>query len=444
MRTKKAQASLLVALTLGLHAPLAGQELAALLAAADSTNPQIAGGRRTAEAAAARVPQAGALPDPMIGVGLMNVPVTRPGLGNDMMTMLQLRLGAELPWPGKLGLSEDVARLRAEAATWEVERVRQGIRAAVESAYYQIYFVDRALEVTGRNEGLVGDFARLTSSKYGVGTAAQPDVLRAQVERTSLSDQLVALREQRVSAVARLNALLARPTNTPVSTVELPEAVRVAALSEEPGGARFASAALADVLPGASPGGGIPSVAELQRLAIEHSPMIQAHVRHVEAQGQALALAEKAKLPDVSVTAGYSRRAGFGDFFDVMVSASVPIFAGRKQDQGVFEQAALLAEHEARHAAMVDELNAEIASLAAELARARDQLVLLNDGILPLARTGLASATASYQVGRVDFLMLLDSQVTLYRHELDYHRLLADFATNLAALERAVGTEVLP
>ena len=439
-------ALLLVGLSAGATVHLRAQEtsLAALLAHADTANPQIAGARRIAEAAAARVPQAGALPDPMIGVGLMNVPVARPGLGNDMMTMLQLRLGVELPWPGKLGLSEVVARLRAEAAAWEVERVRQNVRAEVESAYYEIYFVDRALDVTDRNEALVGDFARLTSSKYGVGTAAQPDVLRAQVERTSLSDQLVALREQRVSASARLNALLARPTDTPVPTVELPEAVRVAALSEEPGGARFASAALADVLPGASPGGGIPAVAELQRLALEHNPMIQAHVRRVEAQGRALTLSEKAKLPDLAITAGYSRRAGFGDFFDVMVSAPVPIFAGRKQDQGVFEQAAMLAEHEARHSAMVDELNGEIASLAAELARARDQLVLLNDGILPQARTGLASATTSYQVGRVDFLTLLDSQVTLYRHELDYHRLLTDFATNLAALERAVGTEILP
>ena len=443
MRTTTSRAVLLAALTLLVGTPLDGQELAELLAIADSANPEIAGAQRTAEAAWARVPQAGALPDPMIGVGFMNVPVTNPGLGNDMMTMAQLRVGSEFPWPGKLGLREDVARLQAEAETWEVERVRQKVRAEVRTAYYRIYFVDRALQVTGRNEQLVGDFARLTSSKYGVGTAAQPDVLRAQVERTSLTDQLVALREQRESAVARLNALLARATDTPVTTAVLPDAVRVAALRDEPGRARFASVALAGVLPATGPGGGIPTVSELQRVALDNNPMIQAHVRRVDAQARALALAETAKLPDFNVTAGYSRRSGFGDFFDVMISAPLPIFSSRKQDQGVFEQAAVLAEHEARHASMVDELNGEIASLAAELGRAREQLVLLNDGILPQARTGLQSATAAYQVGRVDFLALLDAQVTLYRHELDYDRLLADFATNLAALERAVGTEVL-
>ena len=445
MRTIRISTRLAASLMAG-AASLSAQDvsLPALLAEADSVNPRIAVARRIAEAAAARVPQVGALPDPMVGISLMNVPVARPSLDREVMTMAQVQVSAMLPWPGKLGIREDVARLQAEAAEWEVDRVRDQVLSDVKSTYYQIYFVSQAIAVTDRNEALVGDLARLTSAKYGVGTAAQPDVLKAQVERTRLSDQLVALREQRTIAVARLNALLSRPTDTPLPSIELPEAVRIAALTGATGGPRFASAALADLLPGGDTDGGLPPTADLQQLALENSPMIQAHMRRVAAHERALSLAEAAKLPDVNVSAGYSRRAGLADFFSVMVSAPLPIFSGRKQDQGVLEQTAVLGEHRARHRAMIDELNGEVASLAAELQRARDQLALLNDGILPQARTGLSSATASYQVGRVDFLALLDAQVTLYRHDLDYHRLLTDFAKNLAALERAVGTEVLP
>jgi outer membrane protein TolC len=447
MTMKSRTTVLLGALVAMLGAPAAARSqdtsLAELLAEADAASPRIASARRTAEAAAARVPQAGALPDPMVGLGFMNVPVSRPGLGNDMMTMAQVKVSAEFPWPGKLGLGEEVARLEARASDWDVERVRQEVRAETQRLYYEIYFVDRALEVTSRNEALLRDFARLTSSRYGVGVAGQPDVLRAQVERTRLADQLVALREERTSAAARLNALVARATDTPVTATELPEAVRTAALGEAEAGPRFASATLNGLLPGGGPDAGMPSVADLQRLALDRNPMIQAHVQRVESRRSALELAGRASLPDFNVSAGYSGRSGFGDFFDVMVSAPVPIFAGRKQNQAMAEQAATLAEHEARHHAMVNELNGEIASLYARLARAREQLVLLGDGILPQARTGLSSATASYRVGRVDFLGLLDAQVTLYRHELEYHRLLADFATNLASLERAVGTEVL-
>lgn len=445
MRTKL-EASLLALLAIAVPMGLSAQDTAlpALLVEADSTNPEIFAARSAAEAAAARVPQAGALPDPTLGIGFMNVPVTSPGLGSEMMTMTQVQVGAQLPWPGKRSLREDVARFRAEAVDWELERVRDRVLTEVKATYYQAYFLDRALEVTARNESLVGDFALLTSSKYAVGTGAQPDVLKAQVERSRLADQLIGLREERTSVVARLNALLGRPTNTPLPSTELPDEVRAAATLSATEALTFASASLVGVLGDPDvPGGSLQTLAELQRQALEHNPIIQAHVRRVSAQERAVRQAEIAKLPDLSVSAGYSYRAGFGDFFNLMISTPLPIFAGRKQDQAVLEQAATLAEQEARYHAMVNDLSAEIASLWADLQRARDQIVLLNEGILPQSRTSLSSATASYRVGGVDFLTLLDAQVTLYRHELDYHRLLTDFANNLAALERAVGTEVL-
>lgn len=420
-------------------------DLATLLAEAEAKSPEIAAARRTAEAVAARVPQAGALPDPMLGVGVMNFPVADPSLSREMMTMATIQLSEQVPFFGKRGLREDVARFDANAAQWDVERVRQEVAADVKAAYYQIYFIDRALDVTRRNETLVGEFAQLTSAKYGVGTGAQPDVLKAQVERTRLVDQLVALREQRASAVARLNALIARPTDTPLPSTALPDGVRIAALEDGDDAIAFTSVSLANMSPSnaRAPAPGIPTVAALQRLAFEHNPMIQAHVQRIAARERAFALAQKARLPDFHLSVAYSHRPDFGDFVNVMVSVPVPVFAGRKQDQGVLEHAAALAQHQAMHHAMVNQLNGEIAALAAGLERARAQLVLLNDGILPQARTSLASTTASYQVGRVDFLMLLDAQVTLYRHELEYHRLLADFAADLAALERAVGMEIL-
>ncbi len=290
---------------------------------------------------------------------------------------------------------------------------------------------------------LVSDFAELTSTRYAVGGGTQPDVLRAQVERTRLTDQIVALEERRVSELARLNALLGRDTDTPLPATEVPAQVLAAALTKEEVGAVFASDALRDVIASEQADGTLPSADQLQELALARNPMIRAHERRVEAEERALALARKATLPDLGLTAGYSHRAGLGDFFNVMITAPIPIFAGRKQSQRVVEQTAVLEDHRTRHHAMVDELKAEIASLAAALRRTRDQLLLLGDGILPQARAGLSSSTAAYRVGRVDFLTLLDAQVTLYRHELDYHRLLTDFAENLAALERAVGTEVL-
>lgn len=428
-------------------AEAAGAGLAALLAEAEANNPEVLAARKALEAARARVPRAGALPDPTVGVGLMYLPVSTLSNGTEGMTMTSVGVSEMLPFPGKLAVREEAARLLADAAAWDVERVRQKVASEVKGAYYELYLIDRAFEITDRNELLLADFARLTSAKYGVGHGTQADVLKAQVERTRLEEELVSLRQRREAVAARLNALLGRSTGAPLPAPAIPERLlRVAVAPSRPGELSFASASAlvgADVAPGGA--GPIPAVEELQRLALDHNPMIRGHAQRIAAQRKQLELAGKATLPDFHVSLGYAQRSGgFSDLVSAMVSLPVPIFAGRKQNQAVLEEAATLADMEAQHAAMVNEVNAEIASLVADLRRTRGQLVLLAQGILPHARATLASATAAYRVGRVDFLALLDSQVTLYRYDLDFQRLLSEFARGLAALERAVGKEVLP
>lgn len=417
-------------------------DLSALLAEAEERNPELSAARRAVEAASARVPQAGALPDPVLGVGVMNLPILTPRLGQDFMTMATVQIGEMLPFPGKLRLREGAARFQAEAAQWELERVRRKVMAEVKTAYYDLYFLDHALEVTGRNRGLLADFAHLTGASYGVGRSAQADVLKAQVERSRLEEQEVALRERRAAVAARLNALIARPSASPLPVPDIPQSVRSLAVAGRPAGEPTFAAALA--APGRASSQLFSSVTEFQSIALELNPMIQAHVRRIAAQERLLDLAGKAKLPDFHVSVGYAQRSGYKDMLNAMVSVPIPIFAGRKQNQSVLEEEAMLAQMRAMHDDMVNQVNAQIAELVTELDRPRAQLLLLGEGILPQARASLASATAAYRVGTVDFLMLLDSQVTLYNHELDYHRLLSEFAGSLAELEQTVGKEIVP
>ena len=77
------------------------------------------------------------------------------------------------------------------------------------------------------------------------------------------------------------------------------------------------------------------------------------------------------------------------------------------------------------------------------LEQGRSQLALFKRSIIPQGQAVLQAATASFQVGRSDFLMLLESQSMLYDYETQYHRLVTDFAQRLAELEQVVGRKVL-
>lgn len=163
----------------------------------------------------------------------------------------------------------------------------------------------------------------------------------------------------------------------------------------------------------------------------------------IGAQAARVELARKAFLPDFDVSLSYGQRTGFTDMVSAIVSVPIPLQKGRKQEAYVAGERADLAGLEAEHHAQVNELRAEVARLYSEAERQRAQLALYVKAIIPQGRAALASATSSYQVGRTEFLTVLDNQATLFNYETEYFRALTDFAKTLAELERLVGEEVL-
>ncbi|MGH7719820.1 MAG: TolC family protein, partial [Gemmatimonadaceae bacterium] len=164
----------------------------------------------------------------------------------------------------------------------------------------------------------------------------------------------------------------------------------------------------------------------------------------IAAQAARAELARKEYLPDFDLSIQYGQRNSRPDMMSAMVSIPLPLRKRGRQDAYVAEARADLAALDAERRARQNEVRAEVAQLHSELERDRAQLALYVTSILPQGRASLASATASYQVGRVEFLRVLDDQATLFNYETEYFRVLSDLARTLAELERIVGQEVLP
>lgn len=415
-------------------------QLRDLVSRALANNPSIRAAEDRVEAARAAIGPAGALPDPMLSVGLMNLPIAEPGFGEDMMTMKTIGIGQTLPFPGRLALQRRVAEHELRAAQAREEAARLAVTEEVRAAYYELAFLDRAMEVVLRNEGLLGNFIAVTESRYGVGTGSQADVLTARVEASRLSEEAVALAERRRGVLARLNAALDRPTDTPVEVPVIPTRTARAAVSADAGTIRFTSAALGSRAAG-SP---LPPLPELQEAAVRQSPMIRASDAGIAAQAARVEWARRAHLPDFSLSLQYGQRSGGSDMVSAMVSVPLPLSRGSNQDLAVREAEARLSALQAERHQQANEIRAVVAGTHAELEKQRARLALFVKSILPQGRAALESATAGYQVGRVDFLTLLENQATLFDYETQYHRGLSDFAAGLASLERVVGGEILP
>ena len=64
---------------------------------------------------------------------------------------------------------------------------------------------------------------------------------------------------------------------------------------------------------------------------------------------------------------------------------------------------------------------------------------LYESGILPQARLAVESSLSSYRVNRVDFLMLLDSQMTVLEYEISHAAALSNYNIALAEIELLTG-----
>ena len=413
--------------------------LDSLVAAAVLLSPTVRATDARVDAARARRGPAGARPDPMLMAGVQNVPVSDPGFA-DEMSMKMVGIEQTLPYPGKLPLRVSAADAELRAAQAEADAARLAVQRDLREAYYELAYLDRALANAGRSQAVVGSLIPAAEASYGAGSGAQRDVLGARTAAAQIAVEATALAEARRAALARVNAALARPSETPIDAPVIPASLARAAVPDSASRVEFVSTALAARL-GDSP---LPPLDSLQRLALAHNPMLRAHEARIAAQEAREALARREHRPDVGVSLQYGQRAGLPDMVTAVVSVPLPVQKGRRQDALAAEAAAEVRALHEEHAAEANRLRAEVARLVSDAERDRAQLALYARAIMPQARAATAAATAQYEAGRGEFGALLESRTALLAFETQHERLLADFAKSVAALTETVGVEVIP
>jgi outer membrane protein TolC len=373
-------------------------------------NPKIQAAREKYAAQKEKIPQAGALEDPMLGAGVVNLP-NNFDFNEEDMTMKEVSLSQKFPFPGKRGLSEEVAAKEAEAGGAEVDDIANQVVRDVKTAFYDFSHVYRAMEVTQRYKSILEELAKIAQTRYSLGLTIQDDIIRNQVEISKMVDDLIMLDQKKRAIAAKLNYLLNRPSYSPVG---------------RPTDFDFNRLTF--------------SIEALQQQAIADNPMLKALKQEIAGRTKNVALAKKDYFPDFSVKLAYGQRDDRLDMYTGMVELNLPIFFKSKQERKVAEAYADVRSAQAKYDGAQNEILYMIADMGSMVQRLERKIELYRTGIIPQARLQIDTAMAAYMVNKADFMTLLDSRMKLYRYELDYHEALTDYEKSLAALEAAVGT----
>lgn len=376
-------------------------------------NPAIKAAERRYNALSTIPEQVSTLPDPMLSYTRWSSSVeTRVGPQENVFALSQ-----RIPFPGKLGLMGKMADQDAEAAQYDFDATKRDVVFQVKSAYADLYRVDQSLAILNAYQNLLRDFSSVAATKYATGQGIQAQILKADVEISTISTKELDFEKMRAGVVARLNALMDRPANSPIGKAVQIDATRLQ-----------------------------KNERLLTARALSNRQELLANLAMVEKAEYMRKLAKKNYWPDFNLQATYITipkvNDQFGDSgkdpFSVMVGFNLPIWFG-KRNAAVEQAEETRAAQQLRYENLHNLVESEITDILFQIKTIEETLQLYEQGLLIQAESSLESATSAYKTGKLDFLDLLDAERTLLQLRLAYVGEQASHFKQIAALERAVG-----
>jgi outer membrane protein, heavy metal efflux system len=377
-------------------------------------NPEIQAARSRFEAATKRPSQAGTLPEPTARYTNFGVGHPFSRLGASEFAYQGFGVSQEFPFPGKLALASEEAKREAEGVQQNYRAVLLDVTARLKIAYYEWLTVNKAIELTRKHSDLLSRFEEIARNRYTVGKGLQQDVLKAQLEVSTLEQQLAMLDEKRQRAEAEIASLLAVPS----VVLRTPGEIQPSAFSI--------------------------SLDELIR-ATNDSPRVRAEQKMVDARAVGINRSLKDFRPDFGVNLEWDHTGGnFPEHYMATVEVKIPIYYARKQRYALEESYSKLREAKQNYQAAQQQSIYQVKDQYLSIQSSERILNLYKTTLIPQAQLTVDSSASAYEVGSIDFLTLLTNLTNLISLDRQYYDGLARHEEAIARLEAIVGKELVP
>jgi cobalt-zinc-cadmium efflux system outer membrane protein len=371
------------------------------VALALDNNPELSAARHELEAVDATVTQAGARPNPELSTLMED---TRK---STRTTTIQLNQPIELG--GKRAARIGAAERAREAARIELTIRRDEIRIAATSAFFAVLTAQERRRLAQESADLARSAADATGRRVTAGKISPVEETRARVAAASARLELSQADGELDLARRRLAGLWgnAQPRFT-----------------------------LAEGTAGELPP--LPAIADIAERSAD-APQLRLARIEVERR-QALSKIESSKrIPDATLSLGRKRDEEAGrSMWVVGVSMPLPFL---DSNRGNLEEA-LRRTDKARDelAAAETRLRTDIAQAYEKLRNAHAEVAVLHSDILPGAQSAYTAAGKGFELGKFNFLEVLDAQRTLFQARSQYLRAISDAHLASAELERLLGS----
>ncbi len=411
---------LFIALFMNITAQQKNEPLDSLISYAISVSPKVQLLKSKRDVAGSKIEQGTNLPDPMLTLGLVNMPTNSFSFTQEPMTGKTIGLTQAFPFPGGLSAKSDVIAMDTLIVEQEIGDLENEIRKNVSSLYYDLQLVREEKVLAEESKDLLNQISEVVKSKYEVSEASLQNIIQVEVQITRVQDKIESLIGKENGIIAELNAYLLRDELSLIETEDISPITF----------SKYSSSSLI-------------------KAANEYRPFL----RGIQLSEQKSKLMENVAdynyYPNFQVGIQYTQREyssltgqNWNDFFSIVVGVTLPLGYGSKYSSQVEEAKYLQMLYRDQYSSSIQTLNQSFGRIVAKLNELQSRDKLIDGTLLPQAEQALQASLADYQVGRIDFVNVINAENDILKIKTDLIKIRTEYSKNIAQLEFLVGSEI--
>ncbi|NOX66595.1 MAG: TolC family protein [Chlorobi bacterium] len=360
------------------------------------------------------------LADPVLTLGLVNMPTNSFSFTQEPMTGKIVGLSQAIPFPGALSSASDVKSVDTLIVEQEISDLQNKIRKDVSDLYFSLQVIREDIRLSRESIELLKQISNVVKRKYEVGNASLQNIIQVEVQITRVKDKLETLKGKEQSATAKLNALLLRVEDSAVLTDRITPIISYNVKSDS-----------------------LLKIAKLNRPLLQKIKFGELKAQFMKEQ------AEYAYYPNFRLGLQYSQRdynaktgTNFSDLLSVVVGITIPINYGGNKTEQVNKSIYLQSFYNDQYNSALQDLQHSFGDINAKISELENRESLIIESLLPQAEQAYKASIADYQVGKIDFVNVIKAEDDILNIKTELAKVRVDYSKSISQLEFLSGKQL--
>ncbi len=364
-----------------------------------------------------KIDQVSNLPDPIVKLGVNNMPVNSFSFTQEPMTSKSVAVSQGIPFPGKLSSIEELHAIDTLINRKEFEEEKLALTFEIRKLSYELFYLKELDRLTKEKRSLLEKVNDVVATKYEVSKASQQNLFSLQLALAKIDSKLIDIEGKRASLSGKLETLV----GTKVNEIAM-------------GYNEFKEGLFPENLNNL-----------LDRARKERPYLIKTNnlIKKTELLREAN---EYSFYPDFNISVQYSQRdeiaktnTRLNDFLSFGIGFNLPLNYGGKASAKISEAISLKEVYERQYGSQIQQLESELKISIEKLNSLRKRIDLFGTTMKLQAEENYKAALGSYQVDKVDFVNVINGIEQILEIDKETERLKMEARIELAKIDRLTG-----